>query len=156
MSWFPNVALLRARGIVYHHWYWVSKAIDEVSSLLIIMEGLYSLSHRPTLITNSIVFWKIWNLFHENASPSVGREPTIFVALSSAHRTIHLRHGGWRNWQKLAGFDCYVMELLALCYCLFLCLFWLRHKPNTCSLLKVVGSSPTAANFFLFECLIWE
>ena len=43
-------------------------------------------------------------------------EPTTFVALCSAHRAIHLRHSGWRTWQKLAGIYCHVTELLALCY----------------------------------------
>ena len=60
----------------------------------------------------------------KNAAPPVGLKPTTFVALSFAHRSIHLRHGGWRTWQKLAVFYCYVVnELLALCYCL--CWFWL-------------------------------
>ena len=29
----------------------------------------------------------------KNAAPPVGLEPTTFVALSSAHRAIHLHHG---------------------------------------------------------------
>ena len=33
---------------------------------------MLSLSHRPTLITTSIVFWKIWNLFYEKCSSSSG------------------------------------------------------------------------------------
>ena len=59
-------------------------------------------------------------------------KPTTFVALSSAHRTIHLRHGGWGTSQKLAGLDCYVIELLALSYCFG----WSTHQPNTCSFPK--------------------
>ena len=80
-----------------------------------------------------------------------------FVAMSSAHRTIHLRHGGWRTWRKLAGFYWYVIELLAMCYCL--CWFWLDKQHTNqihAACLKVVGSNPGAANFLLFECLIWE
>ena len=50
-----------------------------------------------------------------NAAPPVGLKPTTFVALSSAHRALHLRQGGWSAWQKLAEFYCYVIELLALC-----------------------------------------
>ena len=66
-----------------------------------------SLSHRPTLITKSIVFWK-------NAALPVELEFTTFVAMSSAHRAIHLLHGGWRTWQKLAGIYWRLTELLAL------------------------------------------
>ena len=51
----------------------------------------------------------------KNAVSPVGLKPTTFVAMSSARRAIHLRHGGWRTWQKLAGFYCYVIELLAMC-----------------------------------------
>ena len=64
----------------------------------------------------------------ENAAPPVGLEPTTIVALSSAHRANHLRHSGRRTLQKLAGFYCYVIELLALCYCL--CWFWLVGWPK--------------------------
>ena len=42
---------------------------------------LGSLSHRPTLITKSIVFRRIWNLYHKNASPRVGLKSTTFVTL---------------------------------------------------------------------------
>ena len=77
---------------------------------------LTSLSHRPTLITKSIVFWKIWNLFHEKCSSSSGSQTHSFCSNV-------LRHGGLRTWEKLAGLNCYVIELLAMCYCL--CLFWL-------------------------------
>ena len=49
----------------------------------------------------------------KNAAPPVGLEPTTFVALSSVHHAIHLRQGGWRSWQKFAGFYCYVIDLLA-------------------------------------------
>mgnify|MGYP001793113874 CR=1 FL=1 len=55
----------------------------------------------------------------KNAALPMGLELTAFVAMSSARRTFHLRHDGWRTWQKLAGFDFYVIELLALCW------FWL-------------------------------
>ena len=59
-----------------------------------------------------------------------------FVAISSAHRAIHLRHSEWRSWQKLAGFCSYVIELLAMC--------------DSYSLLKGIGvSSPGEANFFI-------
>ena len=58
----------------------------------------------------------------KNAAPPVGLKLTAFVAMSSVHRAIHLLHGGWRNWQKLAGFYCYDIELLAMCY--YLCWFW--------------------------------
>ena len=50
----------------------------------------------------------------QNAALPVGLGPTIIVALSSARHAIYLSHRGWRTWQKLAGFDCYVIELLAL------------------------------------------
>ena len=50
----------------------------------------------------------------KNAAPRVKLKPTTFVALSSVHRAINMRHGGWRTWRKLAGFDWYVTELLAL------------------------------------------
>ena len=52
------------------------------------------------------------------AAPPVGLEPTAFVAMSSAHRAIHLRDLGWRTWQKLAGFYCYVIEFIV-------CVGWL-------------------------------
>ena len=64
-------------------------------------------------------------------SPPVGLEPTAVVALSAAHRAIHLCPSGWGTWEKLAGFDCNVIELLAMCYCLCI------HE----ACLKVVGSS---------------
>ena len=32
----------------------------------------------------------------KNAAPPVGLKPTTFVALSSAHRAIDLRHDGWK------------------------------------------------------------
>ena len=48
----------------------------------------------------------------KNAAPLVALEPTALVAMSSAHRAIHLSHGGWRTWQKLAGFCCYIIYLL--------------------------------------------
>ena len=54
----------------------------------------------------------------KNAAPQVELEPMTFIALSSAHSAINMRHCGWRTWQKLAGFDGYVTELLALCHCL--------------------------------------
>ena len=60
----------------------------------------------------------------KNAALGVGLEPTTFAALSSAHRAIHLRHGGCRALQKLAGSYCYVVELLALCW------FWLVGWPK--------------------------
>ena len=50
-----------------------------------------------------------------------------FVALSSDHFAIHLCRG-LRTWQKTAGLDWYVTELLALCYCL--CWFWLVGWPQ--------------------------
>ena len=50
----------------------------------------------------------------KNAAPLVGLKPTALVAMSSAHRAIHLSHGGWRTWQKLAGFCCYIIYLLAM------------------------------------------
>ena len=59
----------------------------------------------------------------KNAALPVGLERTAFVAISFANRAIHLRHGGWRTREKLAGFYCYVIELLAMCYCL--CWSWL-------------------------------
>ena len=67
----------------------------------------------------------------KNAAPPVGLEPTAFVTMFSVHRAIHLRHGGWRNCQKLAGVLLYVIELLVMCYCL--CWFWLVHQqpPTT-------------------------
>ena len=39
----------------------------------------------------------------KNAAPPVGLEPTAVIAMRLAHRAIHLRQGGWRTWQKLAG-----------------------------------------------------
>ena len=48
-------------------------------------------------------------------APPVGRKPTALAAIYSAHRTNHLLHGGWRAELKLAGIDCYVIELLAMC-----------------------------------------
>ena len=78
-----------------------------------------SLSHRPILITASIVFCRIWNLFHEkNAAPWAGHEPKTSVTLVSAHRPTILRYG-----EKLAGLYWNANELLSLCYCL--CWFWL-------------------------------
>ena len=76
----------------------------------------------------------------KNAAPPVGLEPMSFVAMSSAHHANHLHHSGWRIVQKLAGFYCYVIELLAMCYCL----------------LKGCGFESRCSQFFLFECLIWE
>ena len=35
------------------------------------------------------------------AAPPVGLEPTAVVAMPFARRAIHLRHGGWKTWQKL-------------------------------------------------------
>ena len=60
------------------------------------------ISHRPTLITTSIVFWRICILFHEKkAGLWAGHEPTSSVTLISAHRPTHLRYGELRlglNW----------------------------------------------------------
>ena len=74
----------------------------------------------------------------KNATLREGLEPTTFVTLFSAHHAIHLRHGGLGALQKVDWI------LLASCYL------------NTSSLLKGCGFSPGAANFFVFECLIWE
>ena len=60
----------------------------------------------------------------KNAAPPVGLETTAVVAMPFAHRAIHLRQGGWRTWQKLAGLYCYVIELLAMCC------FWLVGWPK--------------------------
>ena len=79
----------------------------------------------------------------KNATPPVELEPTAFVAMSPAHRTIHLRHGEWSTWQKFAGIDSYVIELLAMCYYL-----QTTHKPNTCSLLKGCGFESRCGQFF--------
>ena len=80
------------------------------------------LSHRPTLIAKSMVFWRDSALFHEKC-PS-----TTVVVLFIAHRANHLRHGRLRCWQKLAWLYCTATELLALCYCL--CWFWLVGWPK--------------------------
>ena len=64
----------------------------------------------------------------------MGLEPTTFVTLLSAHRAIHLQHGGLRS-EKLAGFYWNAAELLALCYC-------------TCSLLKGCRFESKCSPFF--------
>ena len=46
----------------------------------------------------------------KKAASLVGLEPTALLAMSSAHRAIHLSHGEWRKWQKLAGFWCYIID----------------------------------------------
>ena len=57
----------------------------------------------------------------------MGLEPTTVVVFFIAHRANHLRHGGLRHWQKLAGV-CWTAELLALRY--RLCWFWLVGWPK--------------------------
>ena len=46
----------------------------------IVFSHLCSLSHRPTLITKSIVFWKIGNLLHEKCSSSSGTRAHDFCS----------------------------------------------------------------------------
>ena len=79
----------------------------------------------------------------KNTPARMGLESTTVVALHIAHRATYLLHGVLQCWQKLAGFYCTATELLALCY--RLC--WFNQIHAAC--LKVVGSSPGAANFFL-------
>ena len=61
----------------------------------------------------------------KNAAPGVGLEPTTFVTMPSAHHANHLRHGGTRPCQNLAGFYWHATELQALCYCLCWLVGWL-------------------------------
>ena len=81
-----------------------------------------SLSHRPTLVTISIVFWGIKIFAIKNAARGPGEIRTdnllFVISLTATHRTNHLHHKGCRPGQKLAGFQSYAIELLASCYCL--------------------------------------
>ena len=54
--------------------------IEKLFNLMWGMMSIGSLSHRPTLITTSIVLWRVWNLFHEeNAAFWAGHEPKTSV-----------------------------------------------------------------------------
>ena len=93
-----------------------------------------SLSRRPTLITTSIVFWRIWNLFHkENAAPWAGHKPTTSVTLVSAHCPTNLGYG-----EKLAGviLECNWITGLVLLFVL-VSVGW--PKPIWHELLTIIG-----------------
>ena len=70
-----------------------------------------SLSYKLTLITILIVFNLLPYFVHEKCA-GVGLAPTTFVIIFTAHRSIHLRHGGLKYLQKLAGFLSNAIELL--------------------------------------------
>ena len=91
-----------------------------------------SLSHRPTLITKLIVFWRIWNLFHEKCSQSGGtRTHKFWNIVLCPNYSNHMWLG--LIWMQL------------------------NYWPNTCSLLKGCGfESRYSQIYFLFECLIWD
>ena len=96
-------------------WYFMCLTMCEVTCSQKMIDN--SLSHRPTLIRKSIVSRKIWNLFHEKCSSSSGTRTHGFCSnVFCLPRYPLARHGGWRALQKLAGFYCYVIELLAMCY----------------------------------------
>ena len=62
----------------------------------------------------------------KNASPRVGLEPTTFDTPFSAHRAIHLRHGGLGAWQKI-GWVLYVCNLVTglVLLCVLVLVGWL-------------------------------
>ena len=76
----------------------------------------------------------------------MGFEPTTFVALSSAHRAIHLRHGRCSTFQNLATFNSYVTTLSGLV--LLFVLVLTTHNPNTSSLLKGCVFESRCSQFF--------
>ena len=102
-----------------------------------------SLSHRPTLVTIPIVFWRIWNLFHEKWIPSSGTLTDDFCHTDFCPPRYPLApqwiRGLWKNWLGFKGLRLNYLSCVT--------------KPNTYSLPKGCRSSPGAANF-LFECLI--
>ena len=57
-----------------HGWYCTPLLSHTHHSFRIGLKLICSLSHRPTLVTKSIVFWRIWNLFHEKCISSSGFE----------------------------------------------------------------------------------
>ena len=72
-----------------------------------------SLSHRSTLLTKSIVFRRIWNLFHEKCISSSGTLTHDISTFVACPPTIHLCHGGltaqWKiglillDWNWITG-----------------------------------------------------
>ena len=66
----------------------------------ICVEKLQKMNNVKSVLarSRSIVFWRIWNLFHEKCNPyGIGTFEAIFVA----NRTINLRPGGLRSCQKI-------------------------------------------------------
>ena len=87
-----------------------------------------SLSHRPTLIAKSIVFWRVSALLHEKCPRRMGLEPTTVVVLFIAHRANHLRHGGLRRRKNWLGF---IALQLNYWHCVIVCVGfgWLVGQP---------------------------
>ena len=91
LAWYQQAIITgREMGADRSLSYWIIELAVYLQpiKMLILSTELFSLSHRPTLITKSFMFWKIWNLSHEKCSSS-RLEPTAFVAMLSAHRTFH-------------------------------------------------------------------
>ena len=99
-------------------------------------ESHSSLSHRPTLITKSILLWRIWISSVKNVSLREGLATFCPPRYPLAPRWI----GAWHK----IGWELFHCRLVG----------WLNHqhqttqKQNPYSLLKGCGSSPGAANFF--------
>ena len=102
------------------------------------LHALYSLSHMPTLITISIVFWGISSFFHEKCDPDGTRTHNLCILIAT-HRATPFQHKGWRPTWKIGW---------VLIWCNWITGRLWYHIPNTCSLLQGCGFKSSCSKIF--------
>ena len=116
--------------------------------------GLCSQSHRPTLITIPIGFWRIWKLFMKNAT-RVWLEPTIFVSMFAAHGVTTCD-----TEDRVVDKDWVSVNMMQLNYwpSVFVCVGSQHTNQIARSLLQGCGFESSCSQIFLFvfDCFTWD